>query len=458
MYDYFARERSALRMPYAHEDKAPESFWRKGIPEQDAEGKVVLGGLWEHQREWWELPTFVKALVGGYGAGKTLAMCKRLIASAIHNAPCPVAGISPTFPMARETLISTTIQLLHGKKTLYGRRFWWKYNKTTHEFRIKFEGREARLLIYSGENPDALKGPNLAAAGIDEPFIQSVDVYKQILARIRHPDARLHELLLTGTPEELNWGYDLCMGKDKEVQDVGFVQASTRGNLALDEEYVSRLEAGYSAAEVEAYVDGSFRNLTQGMVYHAFDVAHNVKALERPPNAELGIGMDFNVDPFAFLAFWHTPNHIHFFDEQELHNADTEYACHYIKTLHYGKEVRTIYPDSAGNQRSTKAPGAVTDFHHIRAAGFEIDAPHANPRIKERVDTVNGALRSSKGHTKMTVSPKCTKLVKYLMQYSHRKKNKQKHMSHLLDAMGYPVHRLFPIVKPTIEIRRLHGA
>ena len=67
-------------------------FWRRDDPLLDETGKnVVTGGMFSHQRDWWALPNFIKALVGGYGSGKTLIGSKRIIALALVNAPCPVA-------------------------------------------------------------------------------------------------------------------------------------------------------------------------------------------------------------------------------------------------------------------------------------------------------------------------------------------------------------------------------
>lgn len=433
-------------------------FWEKSMPILKPDGSgIVRGGMFEHQRTWWDLPNFVKVLVGGYGCGKTMIFCKRLISLALLNAPCPVAAVSPTFPQARETTIATFKELLNGKRQILGRAFFWSYNNTSHQFTIKYCGRTARILVYSGENPDALKGPNLAAAGIDEPFIQDIGVYKQILARIRHPDAVHKELCITGTPEQLNWGYDLCLGKDKEMQDVGFVQASTRQNKALDPNYVKQLEASYSTAEAEAYIDGSFKNLASGQVYYAFDQRNVLSQKKIPPDAEWGVGMDFNVDPMAFVVFWHTENAMHVVQEFEMPNADTEQACQELREQWYSDKLREVFPDASGQQRRTSASGGKTDFTYLKLAGFDIRCKGNNPLIKDRYNAVNGLLKARNGKVRLTIEPSCVKLTKYLAQYSHETKNKQKEMSHLLDALGYPIAYLFPVDRETLSVRRLGG-
>src|SRR5262245_36982541 len=54
-------------------------FWREDDPVIDKDGKVIKGGMWDHQRELWNLPNFIKILVGGLGclAGDTLIDCPR---------------------------------------------------------------------------------------------------------------------------------------------------------------------------------------------------------------------------------------------------------------------------------------------------------------------------------------------------------------------------------------------
>jgi hypothetical protein len=435
-------------------------FWRRDTPELQ-EGFVTRGGMFAHQYRWWELTNFVKILVGGYGSGKTLSLCKRAIGSALQNAPYIIAVVSPSFPIARQTTIASIFELLAGKRTLFGRSFWWTYNQTTHHFQIRFRGKTGNIIVYSGDKPLSLRGPNLAAAYIDEPFIQDEEVYTQMVARVRHPNAVLREIGMSGTPEQLNWGYDLCEGELGEDQDVGYVQASTKDNLALDPDYVSRLTGALTNKAVAAYVDGEFIELTEGLVYYGFSRMTNVDQtgdLDKiPEGAELGVGMDFNVNPMAGMVFWKLGNRLHFFDELELPNADTEYMCMILKERYWEKGLRKVYPDATGTQRRSSAPGGKTDFHYIKQAGFRVLAHRENPKRRDRYNTVNGRLAPKEGKPYITVSKKCKKLRKYLSVYSYELINKQEHMSHLLDAFGYPICYLLPIVRGTTKQLKLVG-
>ncbi len=429
------------------------AFWNKAEPELSAERKILKGGMWQPQAEWWDLPNFIKIFIGGYGAGKTNIGCKRIIAAALENAPVPVAAISPSFPMARQTVIVTIREFLQGKQSLYGKRFWWHYNASAKRFTIKFRGRTATIFIYSGDNPQALKGSNIAAAYIDEPFIQEEDVFRQILARVRHPNAVKPEIVITGTPEGISgWGYELCEGEEKARNDVGIVNAPTFMNKALDPKYVERLMQSYDEKSVQAYVMGRFVNTAGGLVYHGFDRGVNIKPNPMPDGAELGCGMDFNVNPFAFCVFWHKNSHIHVFAEYELPNADTDFACSILEEKH-GRDLRYIYPDATGSRRQTSTPAGKSDHWQLERNGFIVLTRATNPRQKDRYNAVNGMLKPASGKPRLTIEPTCRKLIKYLSTYSYEQMNtkEQKGYSHLLDALGYPISYLYPVDKKSLD-------
>lgn len=411
---------------------------------------VIKGGMWEHQRRWWDSQHFIKALVTGYGGGKTMIGAKRSISLAINNAPSPHICVSPSYKVARRTIIPTIKQLLDGKMSLR-RDLSYRYNKSEFEFIIRCGDREATIWVLSGDDPDALKGPNIGSALLDEPFVMDRGVFDQVLARVRDPVAKRREICLTGTPEDLNWGYDICEGEERPNFDIEVIHATTHANRALPPDYVLRLEKGYTSRAVQAYVGGRFVSLADGLVYYGFDIESNRRDLPDPGH-ELEVGMDFNVDPMAAVVFWSNGDHCHIIDEIELPNADTQQMCSELHERYPGR-IRTVFPDASGKSRRTSSPGGKSDFHYIREAGFTIDVGSANPLIRDRYNAVNGKLRPHVGQPTLTVSPKCRKLIHYMSAYAHSKLNDQKHMSHLLDAMGYPVARKWPVKPKAAPIR-----
>ena len=411
-----------------------------------ADGSIARGGMFQHQRDWWELPNFIRGLVTGYGGGKTMALGKRMIWLAIKNAPVPVVTVSPSYPMALTTIVQTLDELLDGKCRNEQHMRYHLFRSQPYRFHIQYRDRTATILCMSGERPERLKGANIASAGIDEPFIQPLEVFDQILARVRHPDAKLREINITGTPEGVvGWGYDLFQGDMREKHDLGLVQSSSTANRALPSDYVERLTSSYDEAAAEAYVQGKFVNLSTGRVYYSYDPDVHSVAVDKPDEAELCVGMDFNVNPLAFVVFWRTQDRMHIVAEHEMPNCDAEQAAAFIRQTY--PSIRRIYPDASGQNRQHAGAGGKSAFGYLREAGLTICARRANPQIVDRVNAVNGALR----HGRVTISPACRKMRAYLLGYTHGDSNKQvqKDMSHLLDAFGYPISYLFPVDRYT---------
>lgn len=421
-------------------------LWRREDPILGDDGEVTTGGMWQHQRTWWELPQFVKVLVGGYGCGKTLISCKRAISTALYNAPVPSMVVAPTYRMLADTSIETFLELLDAR---CGRKGWENFNyrfaKASMTIELRHGRRWGRIILRSGDDPTRLKGLNIGCAYIDEPFMQERAVLDALIARCRHPRALIREIGCTGTPEQLNWGHELCEGELGRKLGVGVVRASTRDNKALRPEYVDRMVAGYDEKMVRAFVDGQFVNLTEGMIYHQFDPS--TVSLEADPEwARPGgsgmpfAGMDFNVDPMAIVRGYRQVDHLHIEDERELANSGTQEAAREIKRD--WPDVVEVYPDPTCRARKTSGVRG-TDYQQLVEHGFNVLAPTRPWPRRDRFATVNERMRARK----LTIGPKCRKLRSALarMSYAIDAKDEGKRMSHILDAFGYPVIYQFPL-------------
>ena len=372
------------------------------------------------------------ALVEGYGAGKTYVHAKRALYLSAVNAGLPGMMVSPTLPIAKKTTVHTIRQMMDRAGLDY------TLNKTDKEIRIK--NWDGIIWWGSADDPNSLRGPNLAWGGIDEPFIQSEDAFDQMIARVRHPDAKLSQLFLTGTPEELNWGARVCID-EPEKYDVDLITGSTRENIHLPKEYLDRLLSSYSENQIKAYVDGAFVNLTKGRVYDAFD---RVKSNDVRPDLEgcpiIGC-LDFNVGKLCCaIGARIGKDRIHFFDEIVLRNSDTFEMSETLSRKYPGI---TIYPDPAGKARHTSS--TKSDHQILRDYGFTVIARKAHPPVRGRVNAVNGKLRNGL----MTIDvAKCKELAIDLERVVWKGSDidkKDPERTHITDAMGYAVEYLWPI-------------
>lgn len=372
-------------------------------------------------------------MIGGFGSGKTRIGALRSIWFSYLNAPLPTLYVSPSYKQARRTVVVSIAGLLDASGIKY------LYNKTNHEFYIP--GWKGTIWIGSGDDPNSLKGPNLATAGIDEPFLIDEDILPVILSRLRVKEAKVTELFLTGTPEELNWGYELAQNVDKRY-DLGIVVGKTQDNIHLASNYVSMLEKAFDDNQRAAFMDGKFVNLKKGRVYKYFDDKIMVQELVVGQQT-VKAGIDFNVDHLtAELFFEYGDGRIHFFREIQLSNATTYELADLLHEKYPGI---IVFPDPAGRSRKTSANE--TDFTILREKGFTVEARNTHPPVRARVNAVNKLMREGK----LTCSADCRHLINDFEQVTWKNGDIDKSneaLTHASDAAGYALEKLYPVRLP----------
>ena len=402
--------------------------------------KIKTANFLPHQLKWWNLKSYIKLLVGGFGSGKTYISALRAIYLSYLNRGIPGMYVSPTYKMANKTIIPTIkeIALRSGLRM--------RHKISQHEFVI--ENWDGRFWIGSGDDPDSLRGPNLAWAQIDEPFIQSKDVFNQMLARVRHPRASHREISLTGTPEELNWGYDIAMNDDGRY-DIKYVVGRTKDNKHLPKEYVQSLYNAYDENMRKAYLEGKFINLKQGLVYKPFDREKNVKHIDVKAGT-IKAGIDFNVDYMTAEIFYDLGGTVHFFDEIRLANSNT---FELAEILQYKYPRITVHPDASGASRKTSSNK--TDHTILREMGFVVRSHYGNPAVMDRVNAVNRMIREGR----LTIEPgTCPNLIndfeRVVFKSGEMDKRTDPSLTHASDAAGYAIEYLYPILRREIYAKR----
>lgn len=387
-----------------------------------------------HQVRFWDLPNFIKILVGGYGCGKTYIGSLRAIYLSYLNSGLMGIFVSPTYAIAELTTIPTIKDILARMEVAY------KFNQQKHLFWIP--SWYGHIKIASGEDPISLKGGNMAWAGIDEPFVQRKEVFNEVDRRIRHPEATQKEIFMTGTPEELNWGYDLCMD-DQDLYDVGFVYGRTADNEYIGGEegdYYKRLYRSYSDDQRKAYLEGKFLNLLQGRVYKEFERDKHMRHVPFHDSFIISAGIDFNVDYMTAVIYYDMNGSIHFFDEIRLTNSNTFDLAERLSRKYPGIEV---YPDPSGGAR--KSSSSKTDHQILRDFGFSV---RSRPKVavRDRVNAVNALLRNDL----FSIEPNtCPWLVRDMERNTWKSGDINKdeaELTHAGDAAGYAIEYRYPVL------------
>jgi hypothetical protein len=385
---------------------------------------------------------FIRAIVTGYGGGKTYAGCMELIQASAINKGVPNLYIEPTYQMIKDILEPQLIKILEENKIPF------QLNKSEHNITIPLW--DGIIWLRSGDKPEKIKGINAGIVGIDEPFIQDEEIFKIAVSRARHPKAKVKGVFLTGTPEQLNWGYELLVEKLQESTKV--YKGSTFDNLIyLGSDYVENLQKHYSEKEARAYIHGEFVNLTSGQTYYSFTDANIIDGFNYMNHRPLEISCDFNVDIMTWNIGQELNGKDYVFDFVELEGqANTQLLCEMLKSkyaMHKGQFI--FYGDSSGAQRSPQT--AKTNWSIIRENFPNAEIYYQQIRnIKDRVDSFNARIKNSKEEKNWFVTKNCKRLIKDMRQVTWEmllNKNKAKKLTHASDGECYKMYWKYRIDK-----------
>jgi len=278
----------------------------------------------------------------------------------------------------------------------------------------------AMITCRSMEDPGKLIGYQHGSALVDEIDTltkkKADQAWTKIIARNSLVFDGLNRIDVCTTPEGFAFTYDKFVKAVRDNPDLihlyGLIQASTYENEAnLPDDYISSLLATYPANLIEAYLNGQFVNLTQGTVYHEYDRKLNSSTETIQKEDVLHIGMDFNVGKMAAITHVKRDSNPHAVDE--ITKAyDTPDMIRLIKEKYWqyldGEYKKThqirIYPDSSGGSRKT-VEASTSDIQLLKAAGFIVSAPAANPPVKDRVNSVNAMICNSQGERRYRAMP-----------------------------------------------------
>ena len=301
----------------------------------------------------------------------------------------------------------------------------------------------SKIYLRSADNKDALRGAKYDFMVLDECADIDPETWYSVL-RPTLSDTKGHALFI-GSPKGRNWFYDLWSSADS-LDDWQKFQFTTIEGGNVDEEEIESakrdLDARTFAQEYMAqWVDYS------GVIYYNF-TERNIKDIPLPatPQIILHVGTDFNLDPGTMVIAFKHAGGLHVFDEIEMFGTNTNEMVREMG-IRYPRYNVICYPDASGAQRRTSANG-VTDHIILKNAGYTLKVGASNPAVKDRIAAVNSAFCSATGDIKLTISPKCRKVIECLRKHVYKEGTRQPEkgtFDHFNDALGYMVNNLYPI-------------
>ena len=379
-------------------------------------------------------------LSAGYGGGKTYALCMKAFKLMSQNKRVPGGLLAPDLKMFKRDVLPTF------KSICMKHRIPWRFHRQDSILQFPTTGTEI-YVFHSEDDGDSIRGPNLGYGLINEVTLCSKGAYDAFLARIRIKEAKVRQLAMSGTPEGFNWTYDYFIANKRE--DTHMIFGDMRLNTHVAEDYAKRLSDSYDDILAQQFIEGKFVNTNGNQAAYKFNRTKNVDKVERDLDLPVWVSIDFNVAPMAATLWNRYPDKtdgpiLRAFDEIAIINADTYLLSQTIKEK-VGTENVVLFPDPAGNARSTKSQK--TDIQILRDAGF--DDIRFRSRIKSVKDCLT-ALNSFIGKNRLIVGDKCRQTILDLEQCSLKqgsseldKSNPQR--THWLDGIKNMIEFEFPV-------------
>lgn len=338
-----------------------------------------------------------------------------------------------------------------------------------HELNLRFSINKSSMIINvfghgniylrSYDNPDRIIAFEVGHVVVDE--IDTIDkekatkVWRKISERARQVTPFMLEndignsIGCVTTPDQgiagfvyQKWGKDPSAGYE-------MTKASTYDNPFLPEGYIAQITENYDAILADLYLRGEFVSLNQNKVYWAYNRndCHSDEVIDKNDKV-IYYGQDFNVGGNVTIVFKITGRTVH--AVSEVITVNTQEIPIKLKAK-FGDRIYISCPDASGGNESANAPKSSLNI--LKDAGHRVDAPKANPAVRDRINAVNG-LFSNKRLFVNTIQ--CPILAESLEAQGYDKNGKpEKYDDHpslddYNDAFGYFIHRRYPIKRPTI--------
>ena len=241
--------------------------------------------LFQKQRDFVDDVRKYAAFVGGVGSGKTRAgVIKTLVYATRHPGSLGMVT-APTFPMLRDATLRTILELFP--------RGQYTFNRT--DMRISMAN-GSDILLRSTDDPEHLRGPNLAYFYMDEAARSSKEAFLILQGRLRQEDMP-HQGWLTTTPRGLNWLYTEFAARDRESYNL--ILCSTRDNPFLPLDFIATLEESYGAEFALQEIEGRFVVVGGRNFFDTEILKELALATEEPTESHLGSTIRIWKRPFT---------------------------------------------------------------------------------------------------------------------------------------------------------------
>ena len=375
------------------------------------------------QREFHECKATFKAFIGGIGSGKTAAGVNEAIKQAIVQPGSLGVICAPTYPMLRDVTQREFFKFLPDKLIA-------NFNKTEQKLKL-INGSE--ILFRSLDNPERLRGLNLAWFYIDEAALVGRKAWDILVGRLRQPGYE-YKAWITTTPKGFNWVYDVFVAERK--QNYAVIYATTYDNPYISKDYIKELEASYSGAFFQQEILAKFVQ-HEGLVYPEFSRAmHVVDKLPKFKRVVAGVDWGFTNPSVILVIGVDYDNRVYVVEEFYKRRVMIEDLVGYAKQLKEKYGIDTFFCDPS-------EPQFIEAFKRVG-----LNAVQADNSLMPGIQEVSARLKIQEdGKPRLFVHSSCVNTIMEFENYAYpeakegkpRQEKPLKLFDHAMDALRYAV-------------------
>lgn len=401
-----------------------------------------------------QAPQRFVAAIAGTGGGKTAIGPLWLMREIEKHPGAEWMVLAPTVKILKRATLPTL------KRAFSGTPFHGIYRAGDGEYRLPDGG-----VIYcvSTHNPDSIEGGQIHAAWADEAGQMVRGAWIALQARL---GVHMGRCLFTSTPYAVNWlKRDILDPVTRGDRDYFAHRWSSIANPAYPREEYERAKRTLPRPLFLMRYHGHF-TLMEGRIFSEFDADFNVRPCLYHPDKTILVGSDFNVSPMAWVLCHRHGHQLEVFDEIYLRGTTTQRTLDYLHNRYANHKAGwQFYGDASGKARKTSA--ALSDYRQIlndprfARAGRTVHYPDSNPRRADRFAACNAMFCAADGERRCFIDPSVVNLIgdlesRFYKTNSMDPDDRDADSGHATDALGYVVHRLFPIrTKPPETVQRV---
>ncbi len=383
---------------------------------------------------------------GGAGSSKSYSTAQKILTRILSEE-------NHKFLICRKvarTLRVSVFQLFKDLISILELNDTFKINKS--DMTISNIKNNSMLLFFGLDDIEKLKSiQGITSIWIEESSETELKDILELNRRLRGITPYYKQIILTFNPiSHLHW-LKLHFF-DNPSNTASIYKTTYLDNSFIDDEYKAEIEdiKNYDIQQYNVYALGEWGVLNTNIIYHNYNFKKHTTQLTIQDFEILHCGIDFNIGGCVCVICGIIGLKVYVIDAFSVY--DTQAIADKLNGTKYKQNLKILYPDASGKNGSANA--SRSSIQMLKDSGFKVNAPLANPPVRDRINSVNRKFAKDE----IFVNERVEKVNNALQVQAYKENGEpEKFTEHkggaiddYNDAFGYFINKVFGITKGTV--------